>query len=367
MYTCAPMYPGPVSVHPEALKALSLDYLPARYNSEYEFAYKYVCTSIQKICNTKNDIVIHTGEGMLALWTALKSTLKPQDRVLTIGTGLFGDGFGDMARAINCEVQQVSFPYDATITEENLKEIEKVIDSFKPKMITLIHCETPSGTLNPLEGIGALKKKMNVPLFVVDAVASMGGAPINADDCNIDLLLGASQKCFSCPADLAILAVSPNAWKIIDEVNYIGYEALKPFMNIAYDAKKYPYTPHAHGIFALSASLKAMEFEGYDNVYKRHDEVAQMCREGVQKIGLKLFPQENAISSPTVTAVYLPEGINWAKMHTEIKENGVFLGGSLGKLENKIFRIGHMGTQADKVLMNRVLEVLSTYFNKINN
>ncbi len=100
MYTCAPMYPGPVSIHVEALKALSRDYYPARYDNKFSEAYKYVCTSIQKMSGTKNDVVLATGEGMLALWAALKSTLQAEDRVLAIGTGIFGDGFADMAKAI---------------------------------------------------------------------------------------------------------------------------------------------------------------------------------------------------------------------------------------------------------------------------
>lgn len=362
MYTCAPMYPGPVSIHPEALKAMSRDYYPARYNPQYAKAYEYVCTSIQEMCNTKNDVVLATGEGMLGLWAALKSTLKAGDKVLTIGTGIFGDGFADMAKALKCEVYKLSYPYDSTINQDNIDEIEKIIDTFKPTMITLVHCETPSGTLNPLEAVGALKKKKNVPLFVVDAVASMGGVPIYADDCNIDILLGGSQKCFSCPADMSILAISPKAWEYIEQVAYIGYEALKPFMGIGCDPTKYPYTPHSSGVFALEASMQALAFEGYEKVYKRHEDISLMCREGIKEAGLTLFPRENAISSPTVTAVYLPQNIVWKEKQEELRDRGVFLGGSLGSLENKIFRVGHMGTQANPVLMKRTLDVIKDSF-----
>ncbi len=361
MYTCSPMYPGPVSVHQEVLKVISKDYSPARYSKEYEEMYAYVCNSIQNIAGTKNDVVLATGEAMLGLWTALKSCLKAGDKVLCVGNGVFGDGFADMAKALQLETRLISFPYDTTFTTENIKEVEKVIDEFKPTMITAVHCDTPSGTLNPLAELGELKKRKNVPLLVVDAVASIGGVPIFADDWNIDILLGGSQKALSCPPDMTIMTISPTAWEYIDKVSYVGYEALKPFMGIGFDVKKYPYTPNTQGVYALGTILKVMENEGYENVFKRHEEVALICREGIKEIGLKLYPKENAVSSPTCTAIYIPDGKDWAKMHEDIKEEGVFLGGSYGSLSGTVFRLGHMGTQANTVLMQRALEVLASY------
>ncbi len=132
-------------------------------------------------------------------------------------------------------------------------------------------------------------------------------------------------------------------------------------MGIGFDVKKYPYTPNSHGVYALGASLKAIENEGIENVYKRHEEVALLCREGIEKIGLKLFPVKEAISSPTCTAIYIPEGKDWAEMHEALKYDGVFLAGSVGSLDGKVFRLGHMGTQANVILMQRALETLASY------
>ncbi len=360
MYTCAPLYPGPTSIHPEALKALSRDYFPARYSLAYAETYEYVCTSIQKICNTKNDVILLTGEAILGLWASLKSTLTTEDRVLAIGTGVFGDGFADMARAIGCEAKLISYPYNSTINNSNLAEIEEAIDSFKPTMITVVHCETPSGTLNPLDKLGELKKKKNVPLLVVDAVSSIGGTPIFADDWNIDILIGGSQKCFSCPADMTILSISSTAWEYIDKVSYVGYEALKPFMGIGYDPQKYPYTPHSSGVYALNSSLHSLELEGYENAFKRHLEVAEMCREGIKEMGLELYVEKGSIPSPTVTAVCVPNHWDWQAKQNQLLEKCTFLGGSLASLSGKVFRLGHMGIQADKIIMKRALEVLKS-------
>ena len=109
-------------------------------------------------------------------------------------------------------------------------------------MITVVHCETPSGTLNPLAELGQVKKELGVPLLYVDAVSSIGGAPVLTDEWNIDLCLGGSQKCLSSLADMAFLAVSDAAWEIIDQVGYVGYCALKPFRT-AQTEHYFPYTP----------------------------------------------------------------------------------------------------------------------------
>ncbi len=362
MYIELPLYPGPSSVHKKALEALAKDYMPGRYSSEYVDAYQYICKSIKEMCHTENDVVILTGEAIQGLWTALRSTLTKKDKVLAVGTGVFGDGFADMAKCFDIEARLVSFPYNTTIGENELLEIEKAIDEFQPTMITLVHCETPSGTLNPLEGLGALKKKKNVPLFVVDAVSSMGGVPIYADDAYVDILIGGSQKCFSCPSDLTIMAISQTAWNFIDKVNYIGYDALKPYMAIVSEPTKFPYTPHTNGIFALAAVIKAFEDEGFEAVFKRQEEVANMYREGIKRIGLELYVEKNSIPSPTVTAVCVPQNAVWKEKQEAMAQKGLFLGGSLAALENKVFRIGHMGSQANKEYVNKALEIIEEVF-----
>ena len=117
---------------------------------ETEFLQLYNTTeaNLKSILGTENPVAIQSGEGMLALWSALKSCLVPGDRVLAIATGVFGDGIGDMALAIGAEVEKISLPYSETIAD--FAAIEEAVKRFKPKMITVVHCETPSGTLNPL-------------------------------------------------------------------------------------------------------------------------------------------------------------------------------------------------------------------------
>ena len=138
-----PMVPGPVSVSREVLEAGQENFGSADLEKEYIDLYKATEKSLRKIMQTKNSVVIQTGEGMLALWSALKSCLLPGDKVLVLSTGLFGYGMGGMAEAIGCEVRTVGFGFDETFTDFDL--IEKAIREFQPKMITMVQNETPSG------------------------------------------------------------------------------------------------------------------------------------------------------------------------------------------------------------------------------
>ena len=255
------MVPGPTSVHPDVLAAMHADFPSADTEPAFIPLYHETSRQLARLMGTKNDVVIMSGEGMLALWGAMKSCLRPGDPVLCVGTGLFGDGNADMARGLGCRVELVSQPYDTVIDDATLERVEDAAKRLHPVMITAVHGETPSGTLNPLAALGKLKKDLGIPLFYVDAVSSLGGCPVEADKWNIDLLLGGSQKCLSCPPSMCMVGVSPAAWERIRDVNYQGYDALLPFM----DAEKkglFPYTPNWHGVSALSAGCSALLKEG---------------------------------------------------------------------------------------------------------
>ena len=350
-----PMVPGPVKVAQDVLNAYQINYGSADLESEFLELYNQTETNLKLMMSTKNQVVIQTGEGMLALWSALNSCLVPGDRVLSIATGVFGNGIGDMAASIGAEVRKIGLPYNETISDAD--EIKTVIESFKPKMITAVHCETPSGTLNPLAEIGRIKKDHEVPLFYVDAVASIGGAPVLVDEWNVDLCLGGSQKCLSSLADMAFFSVSEAAWEIIDQVDYVGYEALKPFRS-AQSEHYFPYTPNWHGVAGLNAGAELILAEGLANSFSRHREIAEFCRNEIAQMGLTLFPSANAIPSPTVTAVNVPQGISWREFDAKLRQRGLVVAGSYGPLTDKVFRLGHMGTQADRDLVAQALDVI---------
>ena len=351
-----PMVPGPVVV-PEAIRRVYLEaYGSGDLEAEFVELYTRTQRRLKAIFGTRDDIVIQSGEGMLALWSALKSCLVPGDRVLAVATGVFGYGIGEMAQSIGADVKIVGFSYDETIND--MARIEAAIAEFKPRMITAVHCETPSGTLNPLEELGRLKHAYRVPLFYVDTVAGAGGVPVLADDWHIDLCLGGSQKCLSAPPDMSFLSVSPRAWEIIDAVGYVGYDALKPFQH-AVENRFFPYTPSWQGVAALFKAAGLLLEEGLENSFNRHDEVARFCRQRLVEMGIDLFPAPKAIPSPTVTAAVIPEGTTWDLWDRRLREKGLVVAGSYGPLAEKVFRLGHMGAQADRALVKQALEVIA--------
>ena len=357
-----PMIPGPVRVPQEVLQAMAVDYASPDIEQEFLDLYNRAEKNLHQIYGTTSSVVIKTGEGMLALWGALKSTLLRGDRVLALATGVFGYGIGEMAAALGADVRTYGLDYDQTLSDWGA--IEEAIVNFKPKMITVVHCETPSGTLNPLEELGRLKKKHDVPLLYVDAVASAGGTPVLSDDWQIDLCLGGSQKALSLPPLAAFLTVSERAWEIVEQVNYPGYDALKPFRN-AQQNFYFPYTPNWHGVAALELSSRLLLEESLDQVFKRHALVAEPCRRRLVEMGLRLYPAPGAIPSPTVTAVYVPEGISWDELDKRFRSHGLAVGGSYGPLSGKIFRIGHMGAQADAGLVGQALDVIAEVIREI--
>jgi aspartate aminotransferase-like enzyme len=350
-----PMVPGPVMVPQPVLDAYQVNYGSADLEPEFFELCDRLEANLQRVMATGNQVVVASGEGMLALWAALKSCLLPGDRVLSIATGVFGDGIGDMAGQVGAEVRKISLAYDRTLSD--VKEVAAAVEEFQPKMITAVHCETPSGTLNPLAELGDLKQRMGVPLFYVDAVSSIGGAPVRTDGWHIDLCLGGSQKCLSSLPDLSFLAVSDQAWEIIEQVGYVGYDSLAPLKEASKN-RFFPYTPNWHGVAGLNAGAERIVNEGLEECFDRHERVADLCRKGLVEMGLELFPAKDAVPSPTVTAAKVPEGVAWEDFDRRLRTEGMVVGGSYGHMAGKVFRMGHMGSQADEALVKQALAVI---------
>ena len=166
-----PLVPGPVSVPAAVRSVYQIDFASAALEEDFFVLYATCERKLQRVLGAGVPVTIQTGEGMLALWGALKSVIGPGDRVLAVGTGLFGFGIGDMARQIGAEVETVGFPFDTIVAPDAVRDAAR---RFRPKLVTAVHCETPSGTLNPLDELGQICREVDA-LFYVDFVAS-GGA-----------------------------------------------------------------------------------------------------------------------------------------------------------------------------------------------
>jgi aspartate aminotransferase-like enzyme len=348
------LVPGPVTVSPDVLAVYQTNFGSADLEDDFFALYQRCEALLQQILVTNNQVVTQTGEGMLALWGALKSTVRPGDRVLAVANGVFGYGIAEMARQVGANVRVVDFPYDDVPDPERVRREARL---FQPALITAVHCETPSGTLTPLADLGEISQEVGA-LFYVDFVASAGGVEVRVDDWRIDLGLLGSQKVLSLLPDLAMVTVSQRAWAVIERTNYAGYDALLPWRT-AVDDRLFPYTHNWHAMAGLEIAARRLLDEGLPSVFERHASVAAYCRERLQSMGVELFPAREAICSPTVTAAKIPAGWTWPALDQALRARGLVVGGSYGPLFGKVFRIGHMGTQADRELVEQGMDVLA--------
>ena len=331
--------PGPTEIDPEVLREMMRSVNPDLDKAFFDL-YRETCEMIKKMINWDGDVYIMSGEGMLGLEAAIANTIKEGDPVLSLSNGVFGESFADLAFRYGAKVDTISSPYDQPFNSELIKGVEKY------KAVTFVYVETPSGLINDIESVSE-KIKDKGPLFIVDAVSAIGGVQIDCKALGVDICLMASQKAFSSPPGLAIVAVSKKAKEVIQRRDYRGY-----YMGIkAWDENLaqgiFPYTPAANDILALHKSLKKIFEEGLSAVYKRHQASKEAAVEAVKAMGLKLFVKDERYSAPTVTAIQSPvkpeEIVNfaWQKL-------GVMLAGSWGPLKDKVVRIGHMGYTAQR-------------------
>ena len=354
-----PLVPGPVSVPRKYREAYLTDYGSSDLEKDFYALLGENQELLQQILKTKNEVTIQSGEAMLILWGALKSTVKAKDRVLVLSNGIFGRGFGEMAETLGAEVKILEAADGEFVS---LEELRAQISSFKPYMVTAVHCETPSGLLNPIADVALIVKESGA-LFCVDFVASAVGADVKVDEWGIDLGLLGSQKCLSLLPDLSILTVSERAWKAAERVGYFGYDAMLPWREVT---KKgfMPCTHNWHANAALNIALKSILSEGLENSYRRHEEAASYCRARAAAMGLELYARKAELASPTVTAIKVPHGWTWEELDKALRDEGLGVGGSYGALAGKVFRIGHMGSQADMALVKKGMDVLESVLKK---
>jgi len=288
---------------------------------------------------------------MVVLWGAIKSVLKPNDKVVSVCNGLYGDGFAEMAQMLGANVVKVEFPWTSRVDNDRVIE---VIRTEQPKLVTMVHCETPTGCLNDLTGIG-LATRENNGLFLVDFVSSGAGVELNVDEECIDLGLLGPQKVLSAPPALGFASVSERAWDVISTVSYVGYDAFGPFKG-AKRGKLLPYTHNWHAIAATRRAVDDLIREGLPKVYARHVEARDACLARAAKMGLQRYHKD--CPSPTVSAFWVPDGVDWKQLDGALREEGMAVGGCYCHLSEKVFRIGHMGNQASVEAVHAAMDVL---------
>ena len=350
--------PGPTDVRENVRLALAKKTNNTDFDQEFIHYYHDVCQKMGRVMGTTNEVLLLAGEGILALEAACASLTEPGDRVLVLDNGIYGEGFKDFVRMYGGEPVVLSFDDHKAIPVEEVRDFLEKDNDFK--YATFVHCDTPTSILNDVSQFSPLLKEYGI-LTVVDSVAGMVGEPIDVDQNQIDICCGGTQKAISAPVGLAIVSISEDAKKAMNNRHtpIASYYANLQIFEGYIEKRTLPYTMPAFNIEALDIALDNILEEDQMVVYRRHAKIANAVRKSVQEYGLTLFLESGY--SNTVTAIIIPEEIGAIRLQEHIRETyNLFIATSLAQYEDVILRIGHMGENA---FIEKVLAVLTVIDN----
>ncbi|MGQ9626117.1 MAG: pyridoxal-phosphate-dependent aminotransferase family protein [Anaerolineae bacterium] len=344
------MIPGPVDVEEEVLMAMASPSMP-HYGPDWMEIYTETIESLKKVFQTENDLFLMVAPGSGALDAALGSLLGTGEKVLIPVNGFFGRRLASIAQSYGLEVVSQEFPAGQPIQPEAVRDRLDAEEDIQA--IAIVHHETSTGVLNPLQKVAAIAGEMEVPI-VVDAVSSLGGVPLPVDEWGIDICVTVGNKCLETPPGLSAISISQRAWEIIESKgsrNHGWYLNLQTWRKYAEDWATwhpYPTTLATNNILALRVSLRRILAEGLENRFSRHLQAARWVREGLRNLGFEMMV-EDAFASPLTTAVKARPEVSPSELAGYLRsEHGIMISGGLEELAGKIFRVGHMGKAANR-------------------
>ncbi len=333
--------PGPTPCPDDVLEAMGRQMIHHR-SPQFAEILGRITAGLQQAFQTKNDVFVLSCSGTGAMEAIAVNTLSPGDRVLVVSIGSFGERFATIAETYGANVEKLSYEWGSAADPEAVARALEADPSFKAVFVT--HNETSTGVTNDLEAVArACRAARPDVLLCVDAISSLGSLPCPVDAWDLDVVATGSQKGWMVPPGLAMISVSPRAWQAWEQAKmprfYFDFGKAREFL-----AKgQTPWTPAISVFYALDVALQRILAEGMDAVFERHRRMGELTRESVKSLGLQLFADERYASN-TVTAVRVPEGVEWAALRkTLIDEYDLLVEGGQGKLAGKIFRIGHLG------------------------
>ncbi|MEW9807139.1 pyridoxamine--pyruvate transaminase [Mesorhizobium marinum] len=337
---------GPVDAYPAVLRGLSR---PVLYDYDPAFLahYEAVNEKVRRAFRSASQPVILHGEPVLALEAAAASLIAKGDVVLNLVSGVYGKGFGYWAARYAGEVLELAVPYNEVLSGEAVAEALRNRPDIA--VVALCHHDTPSGTVNPANEIGAAVRAAG-KLLIVDAVSSFGGMNVLPEACEADIFVTGPNKCLGCPPGLSLLHVSDAAWRKMEanpDAPRASMLSIVDWRRAHEATQPFPFTPSVSEINGLDAALDLYLAEGDEAVWQRHALTAAACRAGIKAAGLSLWAASEDIASPTCTAVRVPEGVDEAKLRSAVRERyGVVVSSGRGETLGKLIRIGHMGPTA---------------------
>ncbi len=352
------MGPGPSNVHDRVYRAMSMP-MVGHLDPEFVKIMDDVKHMVRQTFSTKNEVsFVVSAPGSAGMETCLVNLLEPGDTAVICIHGVFGARMADIAGRCGARVVEVHAPWGEAIDPD---ELRKAVSENRPKLIAIVHAETSTGVLQPMEEISSIAKDYEA-LLVVDAVTSYCGTAVKVDDWGVDAIYSGTQKCLSAPPGLSPVSFSPRAVQIIQNRKAkVQSWFLDVSMVINYWAgnnRAYHHTAPVSSLYAIREAYRIVLEEGLENRYRRHRKNHEILRDELATIGID-YLVDPSIRLPMLNAVKIPEGVDDLSVRRALLDNyNIEIGGGLGKFAGKVWRIGLMGESSDINHINALISAL---------
>ncbi|MBV9235365.1 MAG: aminotransferase class V-fold PLP-dependent enzyme [Xanthobacteraceae bacterium] len=344
--------PGPTPVPDRVLRAMDTPLIDHR-GPEFAKIARRALDGIKTIFKTTNPVIIYTATGTGAWEAALVNTLSPGDRVLMVETGQFATLWKRMAENLGLKPEFIPTDWrtgaEPAVIEAKLKEDK----SHQIKAVCVLHNETTTGCLSPIAEIRkAIDRAGHPALLMVDTISSLASTDYRHDEWGVDVSVGGAQKGLMLPPGMSFNAVSNKALAATKNSklpkSFFSWEDMINANKMNY----FPYTPATNMLQGLVTAIDMLHEEGLENVFARHDRLAEATRRAVRGWGLEILCRDPNYYSPTITAVLLPDGHDAdAFRDLALQTFDISYGMSFGKFAGKFFRIGHLGDTNDLTII----------------
>lgn len=348
------MGPGPSDVSDRVREAMAKP-LVGHLDPEFLSIMDDNQSMLRYVFQTNNELTIPiSATGSAGMEACIVNLIQEGDKILIGVNGVFGKRMADVAERAGAEVVTIEKPWGEVFS---LAEVKNAWQTHKPKFLGLVHGETSTGALQPLDGIGELVHGDD-GFLIVDAVTSLAGVPVMVDEWGIDAVYSGSQKCLSCPPGLAPVSFSQRAADVLSSRKskvQSWYLDLSMVMGYWGGERAYHHTAPVSMNYGLHAALQQICEEGLETRWQRHDNLHRCLAAGLEGLGLQ-FMADKAHRLPQLNAVAIPDGVDDAKVRRRLLQDfNIEIGGGLGAFKGKVWRIGLMGDACGK---NQVLTLL---------
>ncbi|MBD2437678.1 alanine--glyoxylate aminotransferase family protein [Nostoc sp. FACHB-110] len=349
--------PGPSNAHPSVLQAMSTTPL-GHLDPDFLGVMDEIKSLLRYVWQTENPLTIAvSGTGSAAMEATIANSVEPGDVVLIGVAGYFGNRLVDMAGRYGADVRTITKPWGQVFS---LEELRTAVEIHRPAILSLVHAETSTGARQPLEGVGELCREFGT-LLLVDTVTSLGGVPIFLDEWGVDLAYSCSQKGLGCSPGASPFTISPRAWEKLQRRStkvtnwYLDMNLLNKYWG---SERVYHHTAPINLYYGLREALRLVAEEGLANCWQRHQKNVEYLWEGLESLGLSMHV-EREYRLPTLTTVRIPEGVDGKAIAKQLlTEHKIEVGGGLGELAGKVWRVGLMGFNSRKESVDRLIEAL---------